>query len=205
MKEEKINKGLYEKLSVQLAEELKNSTTDPRLVDISPVSDFNETIQTMLRVLYDSPDPRARRWASVLNAIYTHANSVFVITHALVAALVEKDFHYPQNSCDYVSYKKMLVFAYENGHLAELRKPVRKTKGVTGKAGLYELISPVYLAPLSDMIGATTLKANKVQRLKWYDDNNTPETQIDASPEIIAERERLRGVMLELRKKRTQT
>jgi len=202
MNDKKINKKLFDKISIKISEDLKNSSDDPRLVDITPLSEFNEDIQAILLALYRNPNPRAKRFGSVLNSIYTHANNVFVLTHRLAIDLIEKDPHYAQKSCDGTSYKNMLSFALQNLYLNVLRKPIRNDKGVTGKAGLYELSDEDFLAPLIEMIGATTCKANKDQKLKWYDENNTPELQENPSPEIIAERKRVREVVLELRKQR---
>jgi hypothetical protein len=204
MDEKKINKKLYDKMSAKISEDLKNSLDDPRLVDLTPIGEFPPDIQSILFALYNNPDPRAKRFGSVLNSIFTHANGVFVLTQRLCAGLVEKDVHYTQKSTDSISYKKMLGFALQNCYLNVLRSPVQNSKGVMGKAGLYELADEDFLAPLIEMIGITNLKANKDQKLKWYDENNTPEVQENPSPEIIAERTRLRKLASELRKQRDE-
>ena len=204
MDEKKVNKALFEKISLKVAEGLKNSTTDCRLIDITPLDDFSRDIQAILMPFYKSRDPKARRFGTILNSIYTHANNVFVLTKRLAADLVEKDPHYPQKSCDTSSYKYMISYALQNLYLDVLRNPVQNNKNVSGKAGLYELSDPDFLAPLIEMIGISTVKANKDQTLKWYDENNTPEMQENPSPELIAERKRIREVTLGIRKDRNE-
>lgn len=186
-----IKKGpYYEKVEELISEDLKRSVRDSRLVDVSDIRDLCEEMQQALAPLYKSRDGRVKRFATMLNAAYTQQSNVFIITQDYLEALMEKDPQQTLKSCDWTSYKTMLKFIFTNGYITELRKAVKRSKGVSGQAGLYELSHKLFLAPLVNQIGADICKANKAATLKWFDkviEENIETLEVDEeiSPEML--------------------
>lgn len=207
MDDKRLNQTLYDKISNKIITDLEISSDDIRLTEIKHLDEFTDDIQQTLRALYDSPISKVRRFASILNSIYSQAENVFVITYRLYSDLIKEDSNHiiTTKPGDGVSYRQMLSFALGNGYITELRKPSRISKGIYGKAGLYELTDKDFITPLIDMIGYANCKAKKDARLKWYDENNTEQNQkedeIETTPEILEERKRIRERLNERKNK----
>ena len=60
-------------------------------------------------------------------------------------------------------------YAFRNRFILTLRNPIIKSKGVTGRTGVYKLIHPDFLDPLIKLIGENAAKANEDSVLEWYD------------------------------------
>lgn len=204
MDEKRLNMQLYNKIAAQLEKDLKKSPSDLRLTDLRHLHEFDVDIRTILEAFYGSPDLRANRFASFLNAIYTHTSHVFSITYGLANDLIESDPNHDLKRIDGVRYKNVMSFALGHKYLTELRKPVLSKKGVPGKAGLYELTNPDLLRPLIIMLGETNAEANKIQRIKYYDDKNntTEEEKRQVEHEQTEEQKRAREFAEQLARKR---
>jgi len=171
--DDKINKKMYDKIANKIKKQLENGEDDPLLLEISSLEDFNDgEILGILKAYYDSDNMVYRRIATILNSIVTHGHNVVVVTQKITDDLLEKDPLITANSCDGKTYKKILKAMFDLKIIACLRKPVRNDLGVSGKAGLYEIIDEDILSAMSRSIGANNLLAKRNKFIEWFDKNN---------------------------------
>lgn len=198
-KKNEINESLLNGFRDIFEQDFK-SPIDPRLVELTELKDImgNEkyiNIVPMLIAAYESTDPLTRRFGSILNAVVTQGITTFVITKALIDDLVKRDTHYQPNSCDTVSYKKLMRVLLGKGILRELRPPTRNLVGAPGNAGLYELVDKRFLVHIYPLIGEAVLNARRESFIKWYDENNTVKNKPVLSKEEEEELEKGRKML----------
>lgn len=160
-----------------------------KLTQTNPLDSFEPNIFNIVAPFYDYPDPIINRVGSVLNAIYTQQNSVFLITRDLVNDLVKNDKNHSIESCNTQIYKNMMAFLFNSNIINVLRKPIRISPGIRGRAGLYELIHPEYLNPLIQIMGVDHCHAKKDSCIKWYDAEYSEETAKPREPKTEFELE----------------
>lgn len=140
-----------------------------KLTRTKPVDEFSGAIKMVLLSMYESEDEVIQRMASIFNAIYTQQNSTFLVVKSLVNDLVKDDVNSLHKSCNTETYKEIMYRLFSNNIIVELKKAVQRSKGVAGKAGLYELVDVTYLEPLHKMAGRDVCEAKKAQFLIWYE------------------------------------
>lgn len=173
MLDDKINKKMYEKIASKIQKGLERAEDDPRLLELSSIEDFNDgDIVAILKAFYDSDNMVYRRIGTILNAIFTHGHNVFVITQKYMNDLLEKDVLITANSCDGKTYKKVLKAMYDLKLMVCLRTPVKNDLGVSGKAGLYEIVDEDILSAMAKSIGENNLLAKRNKFIEWFDKNN---------------------------------
>lgn len=201
MEDKRINKGLFDKISARIEEDLGKALTSPKLTQTSHIDVFSSEIATILSAFYYHKDLRAQRFASILNSIYTHANNGFILTYRLGNDLINEDVNHKLKTGNGKAYNEMLHYALKGGYITCLREPIRNSKGVNGQAGFYKLTDEDFLNPLYDMIGRAECEANVIERLKWFDKQKQ-----EASPavELTEEAKRARAFAKELERMRNE-
>ena len=170
MNDDDKNSPTFNLILKKIEESLKNSTRNSHLTDLKILGDFPQHQRQVLAALYGHNDGMVRRFATMLNSIYTQQINVFITTQDNFAELIKKDSaNNSLRSCDNTSYKIMMNHAYIHGWIKELRRAVQRSKGVSGQAGLYELTDSDFLFPLIKEIGKDVCDANKKATLEWFD------------------------------------
>lgn len=173
MLDDKINRKMYDKIANKIKQNLEKGEDDPRLLELSSLEDFNDgEILAILKAFYDSDNMVYRRIGTILNAIFTHGHNVFVITQKYMNDLLEKDSLITANSCDGKTYKKILKAMFDLKIIICLRNPVKNNLGISGKAGLYEIVDEDILSAMAKSIGANNLLAKRNKFIEWFDKNN---------------------------------
>lgn len=178
MSDNNVNKKLYDKISAKIKSGLERREEDPRLLEVSHLDEFKDIdLKSIIQAFYNSGDPVYERIGVILNSIFTHGHSVFIISKSFLNDLMMKDLNIKANTCDTKTYKKVMRAMYEDGIMVCLRNPIQQTQGISGKNGLYELVDNDYLAAISKTLGENTMMAKREQFIQWFDEHNPEQEQ----------------------------
>lgn len=151
--------------------------TNAKLTEINDLDSFDENIALLLKSFYDDSDTIIVRMATVLNSIYTQQNNVFLISVRLNNDLTKLDKNNPFESCNSDTHREIMNRFLTTGIFKVLKKSVRRSPGVKGKAGLYELAHPKFYGPLVQLMGQDMCKAKKDAFVQWWDDTESDEEE----------------------------
>lgn len=159
-----------------------------KLVEISPVENFNEEIRGIVTALYDHKKTAFKRLGTVFNAIFTQQNGVFTLSLGLAKTLIPLDSAQSGlKSCDDEAYKSMI----HTGLSCGLFTKIREQKG--NKAALYQLTFPAALNELEKLMGREARLAKDNKFIEWWDATD-PDDEVKTKRVLTEEQKEVRRI-----------
>lgn len=156
-----------------------------KLNRVQPLESFNEEIREILKACYDHPDSRIKRLGSILNAIYTQYNTVFMLSVRILRELTPLDIaNHGLKSCEGADYNWIIHQCLSLGIFERIRDQVGK------KASLFRLVHPRYLDPLYRFVGKEICEAKADKNIEFWDNTNTEGASIKKDDKPLTEAEK---------------
>lgn len=154
---------ITEKMIEKFCESIKITESMIKLCQTSKVDEINSVeMQKILINLYSSKQAPTKIIASMLNAMFTQEATVFITSKISCGYLAKRD-----PNIDFVSfrspvYKKAMATLIENEVIKMLEPPRNR------KAGLYQVIDPMLLAIIDEVVGKKFRNKKEEKVKEWF-------------------------------------
>lgn len=159
---------LVDEIIQLVVQKSQNNKKQIVLFETSLVEELPEKLQTNLVKWYSDQLYIINILASVINAIYTQQNPVFILSYRSINKLIKNDQNININALNgsqWKFFKKNFIFDEETQIFSVVREQKNKIPG------LYEIKQEELLSMIESSIGREILEKRKKVNIKWYDDN----------------------------------
>jgi hypothetical protein len=129
--------------------------------------------------LYSYDDINNQRIGTLINAIYSHNSTVFMISYRLFNRLERNDRNIDSEGCSGTSYRIMMRRLFDSNMITCLRPPHSK------KAGLYKLIYLPFTDPLIKRIGRQVVEVIDQNVVDFFDSEVVDKVEADNEEEPL--------------------